>query len=94
MNLEKLALKTTKWIRSPSSLIVHTILFTLSFILYFIGLNLDRILLILTTIVSLEAIYLSIFIQISVNSQRAHIKKITKNIEDIQEDIEDLSEEE
>lgn len=92
--LEKLALRATKWIGSPSSLIIHTVLFILFFVLYFFDYSLEKILLTLTTIVSLEAIYLSIFIQISVNSQKVHMKKIVENLEDIQEDIEDLQEEE
>ena len=40
--------------------------------------------LILTTIVSLEAIYLSIFIQMSVNHHSYRLDEVSEDIEDIQ----------
>jgi septal ring factor EnvC (AmiA/AmiB activator) len=46
--------------------------------------------LILTTLVSLEAIYLSIFIQMAVNKTTASIAGVEKDIDDIQEDVEGL----
>lgn len=90
MNLEKIALKATKWIGSTTSLIIHTVLFIFSFILYFFGINLEQILLVLTTIVSLEAIYLSIFIQMTMNIQTEHLKEVNKDMEEIYEDIEEI----
>lgn len=77
-------------IGSMKSLLIHTILFISSFLLYFLGYNINNILLVLTTIVSLEAIYLSILIQMSVNIQSKITEKIQKDVEDIQENVEEL----
>ncbi len=90
IKLEKSADKATRWIGSTSSLIVHTILFAGAFALAFLGLGLDRVLLVLTTIVSLEAIYLSIFIQMSVNKNTKDIEIIQEDVEEIQEDVEGI----
>lgn len=49
-------------------------------------------LLILTTVVSLEAIYLAIFIQMSVNKNSRDIEIIQEDVGEIQEDIEDIEE--
>lgn len=89
--IEKVALNVTEWIGSVSSLLVHTILFLVAFILIIFGYNLDRILLVLTTIVSLEAIYLSIFIQLSVNYQARALESVEKDIDEIQEDVEEIA---
>jgi len=86
------AVKATHWIGSTGSLIVHTILFITAFILYFFGIALDEILLVLTTIVSLEAIYLSIFIQMTVNRQDKKLHAVAEDVEDIQEDVGDIQE--
>lgn len=91
-NLENLALVLTKWVGSVWSLIVHTILFIGSFVLVLYGAPLDRVLLILTTIVSLEAIYLSIFIQMSVNHHSRTLANVEKDIDEIQEDVEEIAE--
>lgn len=48
-------------------------------------------LLVLTTIVSLEAIYLAIFIQMTVNRQARELAEVSGDVEDIQEDIEEIS---
>lgn len=79
-------------IGSMKSLVIHTILFLGSFLLYFLDYNMDKVLLVLTTIVSLEAIYLSILIQMSVNIQSKITEKIQKDVEDIQENVEDIQE--
>jgi uncharacterized pyridoxal phosphate-containing UPF0001 family protein len=92
MKLEKFITKTIHWIGSLQSLIIHTVLFSGSFLLYFLGIDFTKILLTLTTIVSLEAIYLSIFIQMSVNSQAQKIQTLQENVEDIQENVEDIQE--
>lgn len=90
--LEKVSIKLTNWVGTPGSIVVHTLLFIGIFSLGFFGFTIDKILLILTTAVSLEAIYLSIFIQMTVNRQGESIEDIEEDIEDIQEDVEDLSE--
>ncbi len=91
-SIEHLALKATKWIGSTQSLIVHTILFVSAFIVAILGIPFDRVLLVLTTIVSLEAIYLSIFIQMSVNRNEQRLDLVSEDIDEIQEDIEEISE--
>lgn len=81
------------WIGSVSSLVVHTIAFIVAFIVGFWGLAAwDSVFLVLTTVVSLEAIYLAIFIQFTVNRQAQSIKEIEEDIEEVQEDVEEISE--
>ncbi len=89
---EKLALSVTKGIGSVWSVILHTILFAGAFLLVLLGIDFDRVLLVLTTIVSLEAIYLSIFIQMSVNYQGRAIESVEKDIDEIAEDVEEIQE--
>jgi len=88
--LERIAIRATRWIGSTNSLIVHTILFIVSFLLYFYGVPLNNILLVLTTVVSLEAIYLSIFIQMSVNRQARKLHAVARDVDEIQEDVEGI----
>ncbi|HAO28532.1 MAG TPA: hypothetical protein DCQ68_14550 [Chryseobacterium indologenes] len=91
--LEKIADSITSWIGSIQSLIVHTLLFMTSFLLPMVNLvSFDKMLLILTTVLSLEAIYLAIFIQMSVNKSHEKIEDIQEDIEEISEDIEDIQE--
>lgn len=93
VKLEKSAEKATKWIGSTSSLLVHTVIFITSFALPWLHLvSFERMLLVLTTLVSLEAIYLSIFIQMSVNKNSQDIEIIQEDVGEIQEDIEDIEE--
>lgn len=83
----------TAWVGSTSSLISHTLLFVAFFALSFSGLlSWDSMFLILTTIVSLEAIYLAIFIQMTVNRQAASLKEVEKDIGEIQEDVDEIQE--
>ena len=89
--LEELALSVTRGVGSIWSVIIHTLLFTFAGILILLGVDIDRVLLVLTTIVSLEAIYLSIFIQMSVNHQARAIASVEKDIDEIQEDVEEIS---
>ena len=105
--IDAFALKSTSYIGSPASLILHTVFFIGIFSLALFGITFEQILLILTTLVSLEAIYLAIFIQISVNQQALQLQavsedvegigedvdEISRDIDDIQEDVEDLAEE-
>ncbi len=90
IKLEKSAERATKWIGSTASLITHTILFVTAFSLPAFGIPFERMLLVLTTIVSLEAIYLSIFIQMSVNKNTEDIEDIQEDVEEIQEDVEEI----
>lgn len=98
--LENIANGIIWWVGSIPSLVLHTIFFIVSFALPIFGLvDFDKMLLVLTTVVSLEAIYLAIFIQMSVNKSSEHIEdlkddvnEIQEDIDEIQEDIEDISE--
>lgn len=89
-SLEKLAVKTTESIGTIKSLIIHSILFAGSISLIFFGFTMDQVLLVLTTWVSLEAIYLSIFIQMTVNRNTKSLEEVEEDIEEIQEDVEGL----
>ena len=91
--IRKAALGVTSWIGSPASIVVHTILFLLSFVSVGAGwLSFDRMLLILTTIVSLEAIYLAIFIQMTINFTTQELAEVGDDIEELQEDIGEIQE--
>lgn len=91
-NLENIAIAITRGVGSVWSLIIHTLIFAASFSLIFFGIKLEFILLVLTTILSLEAIYLSIFIQLSVNQQARAIASVEKDIDEIQENVEEIAE--
>ncbi len=80
------------WIGSTSSLIVHTILFAFSFALAIFGVGLDHILLVVTTVVSLEAIYMAIFIRMAVNRNTHSLKEVEKDIDEIQVDVDEMQE--
>jgi vacuolar-type H+-ATPase subunit I/STV1 len=88
-----------KSVGTTKSLILHSWFFVIMLCLPFFGVNPSLSLLILTTVVSLEAIYLNIFIQMGVN-RHADEQKETKEvltsleetIDDVQETIEDVQE--
>lgn len=90
--VEKASISLPRLIGTPISIIIHTLFFISIFSLRIIGVGTEDILLILTTVVSLEAIYLSIFIQMSVNKATESLEAVEDEIEDIQEDVEDISE--
>lgn len=90
--IEILAEKFIKWVGSMQSLLVHTILFLSCFVAGFLGVDWNEILLVLTTIVSLEAIYLAIFIQMSINKTSETIANVEQDIDEIAEDVEDIAE--
>ncbi len=89
-DLQKLAIKITEWIGTPASIIVHTFLFAGAFLAYYFGIKFETVLLVLTTIVSLEAIYLSLFIQFSVNITKESLEDVEEDLGEIQEDVEGL----
>lgn len=83
----------TAWIGSVSSLILHTIVFIAAFGLGVLGIaSWEIVLLVLTTVVSLEAIYLAIFIQMTVNRNTQSLREVEEDIDEIQEDVEELGE--
>jgi low affinity Fe/Cu permease len=88
--LEDLSEKFAEAIGSPTSLVIHSVFFVGIFGLLFFGIDLENILLILTTIVSLEAIYLALFIQMTVNKNAEDIEDIQEDVEDIQKEVEEI----
>lgn len=88
--IEALSEKATKWIGSTTSLVIHTLLFIAVFICGLLGYDWDTLLLILTTAVSLEAIYLSIFIQMSINNSNRNLNEVGADIDEIQGDIDEI----
>lgn len=92
-SLERFALATTRWIGSTTSLVLHTLFFLANFVAVWLGMmTFDQMLLILTMIVSLEAIYLAIFIQMSLNYASETIESVERDIEEIQEDVDEIQE--
>ncbi len=96
--LEELTYRFTTWLGTTTSIVVHTFFFIGIFSLRFLGYTIDNILLILTTAVSLEAIYLAIFIQMSINRNtesleavEEDVEEIAKDVDEIQEDVEDVT---
>jgi uncharacterized membrane protein len=85
--------KLIVWVGSITSLVLHTLAFIAFFAvaaMHMVGW--DTMFLVLTTVVSLEAIYLSIFIQFSVNRQAASLKEVEENVEELGENVEELGE--
>lgn len=83
-NMERLnyiAEIASSWAGSVSSIMVHTIVFATTFMLPVFGIPLTTVLLILTTVVSLEAIYLQIFIQMTVNRHSGDIRTIHDHLQ-------------
>jgi len=79
------------WVGSPASLAVHSLAFIGAFAIALAGLvEWSLMLLVLTTVVSLEAIYLAIFIQFTVNRQTASLRGVEADVDSIQEDVEEL----
>ncbi|MDP9249228.1 MAG: hypothetical protein M3M85_01810 [bacterium] len=87
---ENFSKKITRWIGSPQSIVIHTIFFAGMLGLRLFGISSSDVLLILTTVVSLEAIYLSIFIQMTVNQHSAELEEVSEDIEEIQEDVDEI----
>ncbi|MEK7530999.1 MAG: hypothetical protein AAB573_03965 [Patescibacteria group bacterium] len=85
--------KLTTWLGSIPSLLAHTVVFIIAFSIAALGYAAwDIVLLVVTTVVSLEAIYLALFIQMTVNRQTRELHAVSVDVEDIQEDIEEISE--
>ena len=78
------------WIGSVQSLVLHTVFFIVSFSLVFFGFDVTSILLVVTTIVSLEAVYMAIFIQMALNQNTQSLGAVEEDIDEIQEDVEEI----
>lgn len=87
MNWEK---KFTSFIGSKESVVLHTVFFIVMLVLPFFGIHTDTVLLVLTTVVSLEAIYLAIFIQMSVNENTESLHEVEEDIDEIQQDVDEI----
>lgn len=81
--IELLSTKVIKWIGSIQSIITHTIFFIAVLSLRLFGVAGVDIGLFLTTIVSLEAIYLSIFIQMTINRHSDELEDVSEDIDKI-----------
>lgn len=80
-------------IGSVRSVVLHTIVFSLFFLAAaFQVVSLELVLLVLTTVVSLEAIYLAIFIQMAINRNTQSLLDVEEDIEEIQEDVGEIQE--
>ena len=91
--IEEFSLLATRWVGSTASLITHTIIFVTSFLAVLANvISFDRMLLVLTTILSLEAIYLAIFIQMTVNRQGASLEEVEHDIDEMQKDVDEIQE--
>ena len=77
---------------TPASILVHTLIFLTFTGVLLTGFNFEKVLLVWNTMVSLEAIYLAIFIQMTVNRNTQSLEGVEEDIEDISEDVEDISE--
>ncbi len=86
----RISKKFIRWIGSPGSLFVHTVFFAVMIFLAFSDIGFDKVMLVLTTIVSLEAIYLSIFIQMTVNKHGEELEEVSEDIDEIQEDVDEI----
>lgn len=90
--LAQILLRFTEWMGSVTSIVIHTVAFCLIFSLVFFGVKIDTILLVLTTAVSLEAIYLALFIQMTVNRNTESLEAVEEDIEGIEKDIDEIHE--
>ena len=89
--IQRAALTITRLIGSPLSIVLHTIIFIASFLAVEAGwIEFQEMLLLLTTIVSLEAIYLSLFIQMTINYTTEAVEEVSEDIEEIREDVGEL----
>jgi uncharacterized protein YoxC len=89
MNWEK---RFTKAVGSQMSVVLRTIFFIVMLVLPLFGISVNTALLVLTTVVSLEAIYLAIFIQMTVNENTESLEEVEEDIDEIQHDVEEIQE--
>lgn len=84
--------RLTSWIGSIPSLLAHTVAFASAFLVALLGYApWDMVLLVVTTVVSLEAIYLAIFIQMTVNRQARELHDVSEDVEEISKEVEEIS---
>jgi len=91
--LERAAFAIIHWIGSTASILLHTLIFSAVIALLFLHVfAFDVLILIFNTAVSLEAIYLALFIQMTVNAQASSIEEVQEDVEEMQEDIGEIQE--
>jgi len=91
--LQDTALAITRWVGSPQSIGVHTILFVTGCVIVATDIfSFNSVLLVFNTMVSLEAIYLALFIQMTVNYTSASLEEVEQTIDEIQEDVDEIQE--
>ncbi len=88
--IDKASQIITQSIGTPVSIVLHTLFFFGIFSLTLIGWDFSRVLLLLTTILSIEAIYLALFIQMTINKANEIIEDVEESIEDVEADIDDI----
>jgi septal ring factor EnvC (AmiA/AmiB activator) len=91
--IDKISDKVMSWVGTTNSIVFHTIFFVFVFASHWVfGWSFDTILLALTTLVSLEAIYLAIFIQRAVNQQSIRLDEVEETLDDVEDSIDDVEE--
>jgi len=91
-SIERFYLSIPEWFGSKLSVKIHTIIFIFSYCLIIFGVNPSQVFDVLTNIVSLEAIYLSLFILMSGNLQLKKLHDVADGVRDIQEDVDEIQE--
>jgi uncharacterized protein YoxC len=92
-DIQRFALAVTRAVGSPTSLVLHTLVFAGSYAIGFLGyVDFDEMQLVLLSLVSLEAIYLAIFIQMTINYTTQELAEVGEDIEEMQEDIGEIQE--
>lgn len=84
--------KFTAALGTPVSLFLHTVFFVVMFLLPFFGISFQDMMLALTTAVSIEAIYLALFIQMTVNRASESLEEVEESLEDVEESLEGVEE--
>ncbi|MBP7006539.1 MAG: DUF1003 domain-containing protein [Candidatus Pacebacteria bacterium] len=91
--MTKFSEKLITWIGSMQSLVVHTIFFSSIFILGFSGIvDAEKVFSVTTNILSIEAIYLAIFIQMTVSKHSEDLEEVSEDIDEIQKDVDEIQE--
>ena len=91
-SVERLAYNIPRWIGTPKSLVIHTFIFIGILALSLFGFDFRTVNILLTTWLSIEAIYLAIFIQMTVNRNTESIEDLQEDVEELSEDVEDIQE--
>ncbi len=82
------------WLGTIQSVVIHTFVFSGFYAAAILagGTDGDHIISIFTNILSIEAIYLSIFIQLSVNRSNKNVEQIKEDVSELNENIDDIAE--